>query len=1360
MINLKRYSLLVYMLLISLLIVSPVQSATILSENFEGAFPGSWTVGDSNSNDGSDYWDDTSYNAHLGSWSAWSADIGYQTETITVFTEDVEGAFPGDNWLVGDSNANSGEDYWDDLSCKSHWGSWSAWSADIGDQTDCVSYDNDMQAYMVRKYLTDASDWDSATLTYYAWYETESNYDYLQVRVTGNGGTNWYLIGDKLDGSSGWGYHSVSIPSQYLTSQFSIGFYFYSDYSNTYEGAYVDDVTLTATKTTANSQLHRYDDNMDAYMKQTIDLTDYINASVEFWHLMPTIEGSPYDYGQFKVNGAEVERYDTTVTSWTKETIDLSSYVGSTATIEWNFHTDSSVRNEGWYIDDIEVEGVLAGEITVYGYFYYWDDDSASYQPVKYAAVELWDDDLFPLDDDLLKTGSTNSAGYYSLGPVSNWEGFLFGRQDIYVKVKAEASAVNVTDSNNNLYVAKTDPPVDDVPDGSYNMENKAVPDAHDGAYNILNTITQGYQYADIFDTAPSQVRAEWPDTDSDNFSGYSNNVVYIEGPSSSDPDEWDESVILHEYGHFITDNYADLNPPNVDYCHDPWEPPCSHSWTSHEDPETAWIEGWPDFFQSAVRDHFNYSDSDRYVETIWNVTLELPGLEGNPRGDDVEGAVASILWDIYDNNQDNFVNIAGTDTLWEDFNEIWAVSTTYNPPDPAPNNHPWNITQFWDGWFDPAFNYNELQKMNPIFWDRGVDMNNAPTVTSLDQTPTSLYRTQTFKIYAHYSDTETSESSLTSTIEYQRPANDGWNSCTEYWDSGNHRWYCDITTTINDNQLGTWDSRTKVNDSIEESGWTYNYNTVTVSNNNPAVVSLDKSTTSLYRTQSFTIYLHGSDTEDAESELTSTIQYQLPGNPGWNDCTEYWDSGNHRWYCTVTTTTADSQLGTWDISGMFTDTDGGTSAWTTQNDVIIVSNNQPSLSGVPDKNTDEDTTPPDNWIDLYSYASDTEDGDSFMTYAIISETNSSLIDCSIDSNRYVDCGTPAQDQYGYSDITVQVDDSDGGSNTDTFRVTVNSVNDAPVLTGIPDKSTDEDVTPPDNFIDLYTNASDIEDTDAQLTFSIDSQSNSSLISCTVVSDRYVDCGTPAQNQYGYSDVTVKVTDTGSLTDTDTFRMTVNPVNDPPNVTLVNPQNNNVSTTGNILFNCSATDDNNLANITLYHNISGIWSSNETKTLTGTVDYETFAINNIPNGNYIWNCLAYDNVSQSDWGNSNFTVTVNITTLLDQNKFFIKDNTGNNIAWFGDAGNIVLKGPLEQSSNFQRTSNFAFVIRNNANDVLIIENNGSMYIDGTLQENQATINSDINRNDFRIKNNGTLMINVNETGYVFLKGTLTENGNP
>ncbi len=526
MLNLRRHIFIFYVIIGSLLLLPFIEATTetVLSENFEGTFPGSWTVGDSNSNNGYDYWDDTSYKAHLGNWSAWSADIGDQTETIVVFTEDAESSFPADNWLVGDSNSTSGEDYWDDLSCKYHWGNWSLWSADIGDQSDCVNYDNNMESYMVRKYLTDASSWDSATLTYYAWYDTEVDFDYLQIMITGNGGTNWYLIGDKLDGSSGWGYHSVSIPSQYLTSQFSIGFYFYSDNSVTYEGAYVDDVTLTATKTTSNSQLHQYDDNMNAYIRQTVDLTNYTSASIEFWHLMPTIEGSTFDYGQFKVNGTEVERYDTAVTSWAKETIDLSSYVGSTATIEWNFHTDSSVRYEGWYIDDIKVEGVLPGEITVYGYFYYWDDDTASYKPIKYATVELWDDDL--IGDDLLSTSSTNSAGYYSLGPVSNSDPGGLGTQDIYMKVKADASAVKVTDINNNLYVYITDT-VDDVPDGTYNMGSWTAPDADDGAYNILNTIIQGYQYVDIFDTLPSQIIVKWPDTDADSTSYYSG-VLFI----------------------------------------------------------------------------------------------------------------------------------------------------------------------------------------------------------------------------------------------------------------------------------------------------------------------------------------------------------------------------------------------------------------------------------------------------------------------------------------------------------------------------------------------------------------------------------------------------------------------------------------------------------------------------------------------------------------------------------------------------------------------------------------------------------------------------------------------------------------
>ena len=51
----------------------------------------------------------------------------------------------------------------------------------------------------------------------------------------------------------------------------------------------------------------------------------------------------------------------------------------------------------------------------------------------------------------------------------------------------------------------------------------------------------------------------------------------------------------------------------------------------------------------------------------------------------------------------------------------------------------------------------------------------------------------------------------------------------------------------------------------------------------------------------------------------------------------------------------------------------------------------------------------------------------------------------------------------------------------------------------------------------------------------------------------------------------------------------------PPNTTLISPANNSVDEDGTIIFNCSATDDNNLANITLYGNWGGGWHANETQ---------------------------------------------------------------------------------------------------------------------------------------------------------------------
>jgi hypothetical protein len=67
-----------------------------------------------------------------------------------------------------------------------------------------------------------------------------------------------------------------------------------------------------------------------------------------------------------------------------------------------------------------------------------------------------------------------------------------------------------------------------------------------------------------------------------------------------------------------------------------------------------------------------------------------------------------------------------------------------------------------------------------------------------------------------------------------------------------------------------------------------------------------------------------------------------------------------------------------------------------------------------------------------------------------------------------------------------------------------------------------------------------------------------------------------------------------------------------------------------------------LSNITLYGNWSGGWHANETTSITGTSN-STSLTKDLDNGSYIWNCLAYDNDSNFDWGDSNYTLIVDTT---------------------------------------------------------------------------------------------------------------------
>jgi hypothetical protein len=184
--------------------------------------------------------------------SSWSnvQSVVVQREWVTILSEDFEGAFPGGTWTVRDNDPDSGRYYWGKRNCKPHSGSYSAWSVGAGDSTvSCsASYRDDMYAWMIYGPFSLANA-TAAELTFDWWSDTEYEYDaflwttsidgnqYYGTGVTGNW-SSW-TSGERLD------FGAVPTLGNLLgRNQVWIAFIFGSDESITDKGSFVDNVVL------------------------------------------------------------------------------------------------------------------------------------------------------------------------------------------------------------------------------------------------------------------------------------------------------------------------------------------------------------------------------------------------------------------------------------------------------------------------------------------------------------------------------------------------------------------------------------------------------------------------------------------------------------------------------------------------------------------------------------------------------------------------------------------------------------------------------------------------------------------------------------------------------------------------------------------------------------------------------------------------------------------------------------------------------------------------------------------------------------------------------------------------------------
>ena len=169
---------------------------------------------------------------------------------------------------------------------------------------------------------------------------------------------------------------------------------------------------------------------------------------------------------------------------------------------------------------------------------------------------------------------------------------------------------------------------------------------------------------------------------------------------------------------------------------------------------------------------------------------------------------------------------------------------------------------------------------------------------------------------------------------------------------------------------------------------------------------------------------------------------------------------------------------------------------------------------------------------------------------------------------------TPAQDYNGADTFTYQVTDGAGGSATGTVNLTIDPVNDDPVvITEIINQTAGEGNA---FSLDVSANFDDVDLPNDTMTFSASLEDGTNLPDWLSIDPQTgVLSGTPGDGDGAVHSITVVATDSSGATSSDTFGLTVDPTNTPP-VAVNDFAHPGDVITGNVITNDSDADGDTL----------------------------------------------------------------------------------------------------------------------------------------------------------------------------------------
>ncbi len=332
-----------------------------------------------------------------------------------------------------------------------------------------------------------------------------------------------------------------------------------------------------------------------------------------------------------------------------------------------------TVSGKAFYEDKPYTEAGFTGELPL--------------TPIRKAAVNLVAIDGFKT----IQSGQTDENGLYRFFNVDN----STRRGGVYIEVltkTAENSGhlIEIRDDVlNRSVMAITGFSFNDSASDSFEFPNLVARASQiGGAFNSMDLFLRGEEFIQQGGSCPAPnttcfaplLTAYWKNgfTDPEGATSYNRegqiHSIFISGGKlvdgvvTGDSDAYDDTILLHEYGHFVADLFSrDDSPGDEHFISD-----------NDQDIRLSWSEGWATFFAAAVLNSPVVLDTNSQGVTLsFNIetlsSRQSRSLSHNAVYTTSEVSVSAVLWDIFDSvpEDDDPMTAISFSTIWNVFTQI-----------------------------------------------------------------------------------------------------------------------------------------------------------------------------------------------------------------------------------------------------------------------------------------------------------------------------------------------------------------------------------------------------------------------------------------------------------------------------------------------------------------------------------------------------------------------------------------------------------------------------------------------------------------------------------------------------------------